>query len=204
MNDRLEQLTELLQELPGIGPRQARRLAFWFVRRDRQWVGRFAEALTKARSEVETCESCRRLFPAVDSSKQCSICANDARDGGELMIVERDVDLENVERTGAYRGKYFVLGGTTSPLDKEPEKKIRVRSLLQHLGNKDNSIQEVILALSATTEGEDTATYLEERLRPIMKEQNIKLSTLGRGLSTGTELEYVDKDTMTHALNSRN
>jgi recombination protein RecR len=202
MNDTLEQLTALLQELPGIGPRQARRLAYWFVRKDRHWVTRFAEAVTRARSEVETCELCRRLFPS-DGASQCSICTNDARDATQLLVVEKDVDLENIERTGAYRGRYFVLGGTTSPLDKEPEKKIRVRSLLSLLERSDSSVKELILALSATTEGEDTATYLTERLASVLEKRSITLTTLGRGLSTGTELEYVDKDTMAHALKSR-
>lgn len=129
--------------------------------------------------------------------------------------MEKDVDLENIERTGVYRGLYFVLGGTVSALDKEPEAKIRIRDLEQRVRNaatgRDGAhgdrgglaITEVIFALSATTEGEDTAQYLKERLAPLIRSHGIRTTALGRGLSTGTELEYVDAETMRNALRGR-
>jgi recombination protein RecR len=204
MNDTLTTVTELLKSLQGIGPRQARRLAFWFVRRDGAWINTFAKALIDAKKEIVICDMCKRLYSGNDQkSTTCALCTNKARDTGILMIVEKDVDLENIEKTGAYRGRYFVLGGTTSPLDKEPEKKVRSKDLLQLVSNQTHPVQEIIFALSATTEGEDTILYLEDILRKAIKEQSVKITKLGRGLSTGTELEYVDKDTMSHALKGR-
>jgi recombination protein RecR len=201
--DTLTALTELLRKLPGIGPRQARRLALWFVRQDSSWIDTFAKTLIEARKRISVCDMCKRLYSEGSSVNRCSICASAARDATTVLLVEKDVDLENIERTGAYRGRYFVLGGTTSPLDKEPEKKIRMQSLRSFLANDTEPIQEVIYALSATSEGEDTVLYLEEKLRDIVEARSLKVTKLGRGLSTGTELEYVDKDTMTHALERR-
>ncbi len=201
--DSLQSITELLRKLPGIGPRQARRLAFWFVQQDEGWVDSFARVLLSARKSVTTCDFCKRLFPKESSLTLCPICASRARDTSVVLLVEKDVDLENIEKTGAYRGRYFVLGGTTSPLDKDPTKKIRVEALERVLKSDTESIREIIYALSATTEGEDTILYLEGRLRGIVHDKKIVTTKLGRGLSTGTELEYVDKDTMTHALKSR-
>jgi recombination protein RecR len=119
------------------------------------------------------------------------------------MLVEKDVDLENIERTGVYKGLYFVLGGTASVLDKEPEKKVRVRSLHKRISSSSPPLTEIIFALSATTEGEDTVAYLKEQIQPLVATQGIKLTLLGRGLSTGTELEYVDADTFASALRGR-
>ncbi|MBP9759750.1 MAG: recombination protein RecR [Candidatus Pacebacteria bacterium] len=203
MTNTLDNLTELLRELPGIGPRQARRLAFYMVRRDKAWVDAFARTLLDARREVQTCTFCMRLFPTTQAGGLCSICANTTRDTHTLMVVEKDVDLENIERTGVYKGRYFVLGGTAGLLDKEPEKKIRVRSLEKMLDDATQTIKELIYALSATTEGEDTVAYLQERLAPLTQHHAITATILGRGLSTGTELEYVDAETMKNALRGR-
>jgi recombination protein RecR len=203
MHDTLSRLTELLRELPGIGPRQARRLAYWFVRREKTWVDAFAKALVDARREVSSCDLCMRLFPSERGMPMCPICANIHRDTQTVLVVEKDVDLENIEKTGAYRGTYFVLGGTTSPLDKAPERKVRIRELRTLLQKNERAITELIFALSATTEGEDTILYLKEQLTAVCAERNITVSLLGRGLSTGTELEYVDADTMKYALQRR-
>lgn len=202
MQDALTNLTELLRELPGIGPRQARRLAFWLMRREPTWVNRFATALLDSRSAVHSCTLCMRLYFASDSADICQLCRDHRRDDQTLLVVEKDVDLENIDKTGAYRGRYYVLGGTTSPLDEEPEKKIRIQALRDRVLN-DPELRELILALSATTEGEDTATYLRDQLSTITQQRSIALTILGRGLSTGTELEYVDADTMHNALKGR-
>lgn len=199
-----DQLTELLRQLPGIGPRQARRLAYYLVRKDAGWVKLVADTMMQARGAVHTCTLCKRLFPTTVELQRCGICSNTSRDTNTLLLVEKDVDLENIERTGVYKGRYFVLGGTASLLDKEPEKKIRIRALLARLGQEDEPVAEVIFALSATTEGEDTAALVREQLAPFVDAQSLRVSVLGRGLSTGTELEYVDADTMQSALRGRN
>lgn len=205
MTDHLTTLTDTLRELPGIGPRQARRLAHWLVRRDVAWVEHLARTLIEARRTVHTCTYCMRLFPTPNEqvTALCAICRNAARDERLLLVVERDVDLENIERTGTYTGRYFVLGGTVSLLDKEPEHMVRIGALERLLTDPTCAARELILALSATTEGEDTVAYLRERIEPLLTHHHIVLSTLARGLSTGTELEYVDADTMRNALTGR-
>ncbi len=201
--DPLTTLTELLRELPGIGPRQARRLAHWFVRKNNAWLTRFTQTLLEAQKIVRTCAVCMRMFPAKQQEeKECPLCRNSDRDTSLLLIVEKDMDLENIERTGAYKGRYFVLGGTTSPLEKEPERMIHIRELSALL-EATTHIKEVIFACSATTEGEDTMTFVSEKITPILAQKNIRLSVLGRGLSTGTELEYIDGDTLKNALQGR-
>ncbi len=202
VSDVLNNLTELLRELPGIGPRQARRLAHWFVRKDKRWVDKYCTTLISAQKSVFTCSKCQRLFQGSPNVKECALCADSQRDSTLLMLVEKDVDLENIERTGTYTGKYFILGGTTSLLDKDPEKRIRISTLLERLA-EDLDLREVIFALSATTEGEDTAAYVKQRIEATGRQPALVLSELGRGLSTGTELEYVDTETMKNALSGR-
>jgi len=202
MNDRLTALTELLRELPGIGPRQARRLALWLMRKNVSWVEKLSNTMLEARASVRQCDKCMRLSPSLQGGTTCAICSKPDRDHSKLLVVEKDVDLENIDRTGMYNGMYFVLGGTTSLLDKEPERHIHVRELQQKLESSTEMV-ELIYALSATSDGEDTTAYLEERLQTLVQQKNITVTHLGRGLSTGTELEYVDAATMKDALKSR-
>jgi recombination protein RecR len=145
-----------------------------------------------------------RLFePGRAGVEICNICDSATREAGTLMVVEKDVDVENIERTGAYKGLYFVLGGTASLVDKDPERFVRIKELITRISNTTKPVQELIMALSATTEGEDTEAYVRERIASHVEKKSIRVSVLGRGLSTGTELEYVDADTMKSALIGR-
>jgi recombination protein RecR len=120
------------------------------------------------------------------------------------MIVSHDVDFENIERTGSFRGYYFILGGTVPILEKEPTKRIRQKELLEIIDKKiNNGLSEIIIALNYNPEGENTLAYLSQILRPFCEKHGVKISTLGRGLSTGTELEYSDTDTIKNALKNR-
>jgi recombination protein RecR len=149
----------------------------------------------------------------------CPICRDEKRDKKTLMIVSHDVDFENVERTGSFGGYYFVLGGTVPILEKEPTKRIRQKELLEIVQKRvsrvtfgentprvtldTEGLQEIIIALNYNPEGENTLTYLSQILRPLCEKHGIKISALGRGLSTGTELEYSDSDTIKNALKNR-
>jgi len=120
------------------------------------------------------------------------------------MIVSNDVDFENIEKTKFYNGYYFILGGTVPILEKNPENRIRQKELLENVQKKiEMGLSEIIMALNYNPEGENTLTYLNEILKPLADKNNIKISTLGRGLSTGTELEYSDSDTIKNALKNR-
>ena len=127
-------------------------------------------------------------------AKICSICSDDTRDSSMLMVVPRDIDLEAVERSGGYKGYYFVLGGVVPILEKEPEKRIRIKELEAKI-KKDKDIKEIILAMNANLDGENTAEYLKHYIGP-----TYVISILGRGLSTGAELEYADPETLKNAF----
>ncbi len=200
MNE-IHNLAEYLRELPGIGPRQAKRLAYYLVRRQDDLALKLSEAIRKARSSTIICGKCQRLHTKT-SAQFCDICSG-KRDS-TLLILPTDTDLDHVEKTGAYSGYYFVLGGTVPILEKEPEKKIRVRKLFSLLESETYpNLNEIILAFNANPEGDNTVDYLKEKLAPLCEKKNITISTLARGLSTGSELEYSDKNTLDNALKYR-
>lgn len=193
-----EILAELLRQFPGIGPRQAKRLVYFLLQTENGFIDELAKHILNLKKEVTICETCFRYFNKKGEMKECSICSNSMRDRDLLMVVARDVDLEAIEKSGIYRGIYFVLGGTVPILDKSPETKIRLRELLTR---DTTNIKEIILALNATPEGEHTSNIVEKSIR--LSKSQTKISKLGRGLSTGTELEYSDKETIKNALSYR-
>ena len=135
----------------------------------------------------------------------CSICGDASRDAGLLMVVSREGDLDAIEKSGLYRGLYFVLGGNIPILEKTPEQKIRINELIQRIeeDGKEDKLKEIILSLSATPEGEHTSDYIKATIRGLLESFTLKISSLGRGLSTGSELEYADPDTLRYALSNR-
>jgi recombination protein RecR len=201
----IDDLAELLSKFPGIGPRQSRRFVYFLLRQNRNYVEQLARSILELKKETAICTECHQFFPDTVSKKLCRICSNSARDRSTLMVVEKDVDLENVERTGVYNGVYFVLGGTVPLTNEEPEKFIRLNDLLARTknGTEKDSLSEIILATNATTEGDHTADYLHSKLALFATNENVKITHLGRGLSTGTELEYSDKETLRSALSNR-
>jgi recombination protein RecR len=135
---------------------------------------------------------------------KCKICVDTERERGSLMIVEKDIDLDAIEKAKIYKGYYFVLGGNVPILDPQPENHIRFAPLLSELEHRlKEGLSEIIIALSATTEGDHTTDWLIEKLRPLTEKHQLKISLLGRGLSTGSELEYADPETIKNALTNR-
>ena len=201
--DNTQKLIELFKEFPGIGPRQAKRFVYFLLNRNPGYANDLAKLIAEVRSTVHSCEMCFRFFPN-GTTKLCPICRDTTRDAKSLMLVSHDVDFENIEKTSFYKGYYFILGGAVPILEKNPENRIRQKELLESIQRKAGSgLSEVILALNYNPEGENTLNYLSEILKPLTDKHNIKLSTLGRGLSTGTELEYSDSDTIKNALKNR-
>lgn len=205
--DSLEKLAALFRHFPGIGPRQARRFVYFLLGQNKAFIADLVKAIENVRKETVQCQLCRRFVPKekqLDGIKRriCSLCRDPAADSRTLMVVEKDIDLENIARAGEYRGRYFVLGGLLPVLEEKPEEKIRVVPLLETIKNQAG-LEEIILALSANPAGDNTVEYLKERLSPIIGPRAIKLSVLGRGLSTGTELEYSDAETIRSALKNR-
>lgn len=205
MDTVLDKLSEMLASLPGLGPRQARRLAYALIRRDAAWLTTFLRTLESAHKSTRTCCVCNRTFFAESQASTCSICADTSRDHSMLLLVERDVDLEHIEQVGIYKGVYYVLGGTVRILEKNPEQKIAVSGLTHTLESRIESgeLKEVIFGLSATPHGEDTMQYVRDTIAPLLETHALRATVFGRGLSTGSELEYADRATLEHAFKAR-
>ena len=197
----INKLTEIFSKFPGIGPRQSKRFVYFLLTRNNGSLEELSKLILELKNEVTVCESCRRFFANVSQSKTCNICSDKNRENGMLMIVERDADFENIERSGAYNGKYFILGGRVPILEKNPEERIRVKELKERA--QDESLKEIVLALSVSPDGENTEKYVRELLSPTIEKNKIKISILGRGLSTGIELEYPDSETLKNAFKNR-
>ncbi len=204
--DSIQKLTEYFLKFPGIGRRQARRFVFHLLSKDQKYLSGFADLIAEIKKEILECSSCHRFFSSkIPEGGLCDICKDPSTDTTTIMVVEKDIDLENVRKSGAYHGRYFVLGGILPFLDKNPNESIRAKALFAEVekGVKAKTLKEVIFALSANPEGEHTELYLKKILEPLAEKNQLKLSVLGRGLSTGTELEYSDSDTLKNAFKNR-
>lgn len=204
----IERLTEIFRHFPGIGERQAKRFVYYLLTRDQSALHTLSETIKELKSTTASCALCARFFEVKHEAKTvCNICANAKRDTKTLLIVPKDQDLEVVEKSKAYNGLYFVLGGTIPLLDKEPERRIRQVKLLERVTAKPEfTPTEIIIGTSVNAEGEYTAGYITDLIKDELKRKSladIQISILGRGLSTGTELEYSDKDTLSNALKTR-
>ncbi len=196
--DSVHKLAEFFAEFPGIGPRQAKRFVYFLMTRNSSYLENLSQLILDIKKNIKICASCFRFYQDGKSSV-CPICNNKDRDIDQLMIVARDVDFESIEKSHVYNGLYFILGGTIPILEKEPEKKVRLKELREKITK--SGPKEIILSLNITADGENTADFIKEFINE--KFPNIKISLLGRGLSTGSELEYVDKDTIKSALENR-
>ncbi len=189
----IERLIALLAKLPGLGPRSARRSALALLKRRDQLLIPLAQAMAAAAERVRACSTCG----ALDTSDPCAVCADRSRDGGLLCVVEEVGGLWAMERGGAFRGRYHVLGGLLSALDGRGPEALRVGDLIARVGAGE--VREVILALPATVDGQTTAHYLAERLAP----SGVSVTSLARGVPVGGELDWLDDGTIAQALRAR-
>lgn len=198
MRDRIEDLSSAFNRFPGIGPRQAKRFVYHLLAVPQGDRNRLADLIANLGNDVQQCAMCMRFAP-VNADLLCNYCADPNRQDALLMILEKDQDLVAVERTGTYRGRYFVLGGVLTLSGKGA---IRERDLIRVVEARAKAgLAEIVLALSATSEGEHTADRVREVLAPLRGP--ILISELGRGLATGSELEYADSATLSAALQNR-
>ena len=201
----LDKLIRYFENFPGIGARQARRFAFHILTLPKEEASEIASLITSLQNTVIECVSCRRFFSKNgDSSNRCSICADLSRDASKLVVVERDSDIQTIERAGMYDGLYFVLGGTVPLLESKESNKLRgsvLKALIE--ARIPEGLTEVILAFSVNPDGENTARFVESILREFTENKKIQISYLGRGLSTGSELEYADPETIKNAFQNR-
>ncbi len=198
----LEALVEALRRLPGVGVKSAQRMAYHLVQHDRDGAQRLAQALQTASVAVQHCQRCHTFTEA----EVCNTCSDAQRDARQLLVVESPAYQAAMERSGSYRGLYFVLMGRLSPLDGIGLADIGVHALLQRAD--DGVVQEVILATGFSAEGEATAHVLAQALRALGQStgadaQPLTVTRLARGVPVGSELEYVDLSTLAHALSDR-
>ncbi len=203
--DHLNRLHDLFRQFPGIGPRQAKRFVYFLLGTSDAYKKMLAKEILEIESHVTVCSSCYRFFDNKGMDKlACSVCSDASRDAESLMIIAKDVDLDAFEKSKAYKGYYFVLGNTLSLTEKDPESKIRTKELVLAIEERaKKGLKEIILALSLNSEGENTREFIESYISPLVKMHSLKVSILGRGLSTGTELEYSDAETIKNALLGR-
>ncbi|VAV97022.1 Recombination protein RecR [hydrothermal vent metagenome] len=189
----LDQLIQLLSKLPGLGPRSARRAALQLIKRKDSIMRPLSTALAEVAEYVNPCSICGNL----DTSDPCHICDSDRRDRTIICVIEDVADLWALERAGAYRGLYHVIGGTLSALDGVGPDDLNIATLLERVPGGD--IREVIIATNATVDGQTTAHYITDRL----KEYDAIVTRLAHGVPVGGELDYLDDGTLTAALKSR-
>ncbi len=201
----INQLTEMFKEFPGIGQRQAGRFVYFLLSKNTAYLETLADLILSVKKKINHCKSCFRYFQRENAnSALCQTCSQTNRDKSLLMIVPRDIDWNAVEKSHFYKGYYFILGVTVPILETEPEKKIRIADLMAIVRRRSSEgLKEIIIAVNLNPEGENTEDYLIKILKPSRDEFGLKISVLGRGLSTGAELEYADGDTIKNALKNR-
>jgi recombination protein RecR len=187
----IDRLVALLAKLPGLGPRSARRAALFLLKRRESLMEPLSIALTETARHIRTCSVCGNL----DTADPCALCRDPKRQTDILCVVEEVADLWAVERSGAFTGRYHVLGGTLSALDGVGPGELRIDQLVARV--KDDKMREVILALNATVEGQTTAHYIASRL------EGVRVSGLAHGVPMGGELDYLDEGTLSAALSAR-
>jgi recombination protein RecR len=189
----IDKLIQLLGRVPGLGPRSARRAVLYLMKRRDQLMLPLAQAMQAAAEKIRACSECGNL----DAQDPCAVCRDPERDPRAICVVEDVGDLWALERTSAFKGRYHVLGGTLSALDGRGPEQLNLDRLVRRV--QDHGVGEVILALSATVDGQTTAHYIAEKLNA----HGVTVTRLAHGVPVGGELDYLDDGTLTAALNAR-
>jgi recombination protein RecR len=201
---KLDKLIRYFEQFPGIGARQAKRFAFHVLMLPSEDKTQLATLIEGIADEVIECTSCRRFFSRQGGdTTECNICRDNNRDRSRLLVVEKDNDIVAIERAGAYEGLYFVLGGTAPLLENKENTRLRSNGLKHVVTHRKDSLSEIILGFAINPDGDNTARFVEKVLKDILADSAIRVTHLGRGLSTGSELEYADGNTLLYALKNR-
>ena len=193
ISEYLERAIEQLSKLPGTGRKSAQRMAIHLLKQNDQYVQNLANALLDLSTKVSRCSICG----SISDSDPCSICTSPKRESKTLCVVEEFNDVYLIERTNEFQGRYHVLGGIISPMDNVGPDQLRIKELLVRV--REESIEEVILALNPDAEGEATSYYIHKLLQPY----EVAVTQIAYGIPMGTELEYIDEVTLSRAFNSR-
>lgn len=222
MNTKFKQTIKLLQKLPSVGPRQAARFVLALLEKDESELRELGQAIVNLKKEIRFCQECFNI----SENSSCHICSDPKRDQSKLLILEKVTDLDSIEKTGLYKGLYHVLGGSINPLDGATPENLRFRELVKRidtlLANQNSPVRdkmppdaasadaqearqtsngiEIIIATNPTTAGETTALYIKDLFK---NKKDVVLTRLGRGLASGSNLEYADEITLKNALDYR-
>ena len=187
-----QNLIDNFSSLPSVGPKMAERLVLFLFRQDKEKLEDFSENL----SNLKKLKNCQKCFN-ISEGDLCEICKDPGREQKTICVVEDALDVISIEKTGIYKGLYHILGGTIEPSSGNEKSDLKIPQLLDRV--KNEKIQEIIIAFNPTAEGDLTALYLKRKLQPL----KIKITRLGRGLSTGGDIEYADEATLSSALTNR-
>lgn len=191
----IDRLTRELSRFPGIGPKTAVRLVYHLMKRPKEDAFRLSQAIRELAERIRPCRQCGNYSEA----DFCEVCSDSGRDGSTICVVEEAFEVGAIERTGQFKGYYHVLGGHLSPLDGIGPDELNLPGLLERISNSETGVAEVIVATNASVEGEATAVYLENIVRPL----GPRVTRLARGIPVGSDLEYVDGTTIAEALSGR-
>ena len=195
----IQKLIDLFSKFPTVGPRTAARFVFYLIKTPKQEIENLIESIQELKEKIKLCSLCFRSFEG--EKELCPICSAPKRDKDIICIVEKEVDLESIEKTRKFKGTYLILGGTFLSVEKEKNKKDiekRIEKLIDRI-KKQPELDEIILAINPTPAGNNTCLWIQRKLKPL----NIKTTHLGCGLPVGGELEYADGETISSALESR-
>ncbi len=204
MQTPFEQLAHLFTKFPGIGRRQAKRFAYFVVQSNPDFIRELQEKITDTRKTVKLCPISFQYFTTTDPGIITSpIVRDDTRDNSILLIVEKDQDIEAFEKSQTYHGQYFVLGNLGNLLDTEMDEQFRIKALVKLINQKGADLSEIIFALPANPDADRITYTLQQKLLPLSEQFGFSISQLGRGFSTGAEVEYADSETLSSALENR-
>ena len=193
----IQNFVKQLSKLPDIGPRAATRLAFYLINQNQEELEKLSESIKNLKRKVHLCSQCFNI--ANKENNSCSICSNSQRDKSIICVVEAILNIPPIEKTRQFTGLYHVLGGLISPGNGLGPENLKIDELIKRIKNSNPSVKEIIFALSPSTEGDTTFLYIERMIKPL----NIKTSRLARGLSLGSDLEYIDESTLSSAFRGR-
>lgn len=198
MNPKFKYIANLFRKLPGVGPRQAARFVLSLLDKPESELMELGDAISNLKKQITLCPECFNL----SDNSHCQVCSDNRREKSKIMVVEKVTDLDSIEKTGLYRGQYHVLGGVINPVDGIMPENIRVKELVLRVDRMLNNINgvELILATNPSTIGETTALYLKDLLGT---KKGVMITRLGRGLASGSNLEYADEITLRNALENR-
>lgn len=209
MSEEYSKLFEYFKTFPGIGKRQAERFVFHILTKDDAWVNSFISEIRKAKENIRECIDCFRVFRNRynESHELCEICRSTNRDRSLLAVVEKNIDADVLLKKGSWQGLVFVLGGQFQVIEKKNPPKVHLEQLMQFVRKLSiQGLKEIILCTSLSPDGIFTASVIKQKIEEMIQNESlnqVKITTFGRGFSTGTELEYADKETLQNALKNR-